>query len=368
MKFKLDKEIIQETATKIEKILNAKSAIPILAGVLVQAKSDCILFTASDGTESIIHRIPVEDDIATVETEGSTILTKDCLDVARKLKETISFETIAHKVIVSQESSKTNLEFSVMDADEYPKITVEATATPIVFSGKDFSDVINKTSFAASTSEIRPILQGIHMSLSPNGNVMSATDSHRLGKVVSGAYQDEIKLTIPAKILKSALKSFDLSKDVIVVPSECQIAIANGNTIFYSRLLEGNYPDTSRLIPNDFEMKLVLSRKEFLDAIDILSVMTKNGVIKLKMDGLFVEVAATGETSKGSMQIAFESYDGDSEFEIAFSAKYVADALKSIDASSVTIGFNGNMKPFVIQPVAEERDELQLILPVRVTN
>lgn len=364
MKFELNQTKIREILSKLGKVLNAKTSIPILNGILVQAESDCILFTGSDGAESVIHRAPVEEGVVKVISEGSAVFSKDCMDVVKKLKGGITFELLDTTVKISQD--KTELSFGVLDAADYPKVAIKPISQPIIFSGKEFADIISKTSFAASDSETRPILTGVNMTFHPDGNVFVATDSHRLGKVTTGKSKEEIKLTIPAKTLDYALKSFDLDKEVFVYPSELQIAFANGNTILYSRLLEGNFPDTSRLIPPEHNFSLVLNRTELLDTLDILATMTKNSVVKMKVGTLFVELAASGETSKGMKEIAFESYDGEEGFQISFSAKYVTDALKSMDTASVKIDFNGAMRPFIIQPVSEDINELQLVLPVRI--
>ncbi|MFD5853578.1 DNA polymerase III subunit beta [Cytobacillus pseudoceanisediminis] len=363
MKFQLSQEGLKDVLTKLGKVLTAKSSIPILAGVLVEAKTDCLLFTGSDGSESIIHRIPVGDGTALVEAEGRSVFSKDCIEIAKKLKGMVAFEVTGATVKVSQD--KTKLDFGVLDAADYPSVANTPTSKPIIFSGEDFSNMVSNTYFAASKSEIRPILMGIHMSFSSEGNVFVATDSHRLGKVTFGKSEQELKITVPAKTLESTLKFFDLEKEVFVFPSETQIAFANGNTILYSRLLEGNYPDTGRLIPKESKFNLVVSRKELLDALELFKDLSKNSVVKMKVDNLFVELKAFEGTTSGIREIAFESYDGEEGFTISFSAKFVADALKPLECTSVRIGLEGPMKPFTIHPITEEATELQLILPVR---
>lgn len=366
MEFVVSEGIWKEALTKIEKVLNAKNSIPILSGVLLEAREDCMLLTASDGTESIIHRIPVDGgDTITVVNTGKTVLPKDCLEVGKKLKGPIKFAIDGFSLKISQD--KTTLNFTTMDPAEYPKIDVNQKSQPIVFSGKDFGTMVAKTKFSVSKSDTRPILQGIHMKFTKEGIVFTSTDSHRLSQVAAGAYEGDTKLTVPAKTLENAVSCFDLSHDVVIIPSETNIAIANANTIFYSRLLDGNYPDTSKLIPSLMEFNLVVDKAEFQSALEILSSIAKENVVTLKVDGMFVEITAKGETSNGSRQVAFESYDGKEDFTIGFSAKYVLEAIKSMSCKSLTIGFNGAMKPFIIKPVLEDSSELQLVLPVRQT-
>lgn len=149
------------------------------------------------------------------------------------------------------------------------------------------------------------------------------------------------------------------------------ISIVNGNTIYCSRLLQGNYPDVSRLIPSP-NFHLVVHRQEFIDALEMLLIISKtreNGSIKLSVNGLFVNLEAMGEVAKGNKEIAFELYDGES-FEIAFNAKFMIDALKAINNDSVKLGFSGDMKPIVVVPNDEDqaKKEVQLILPIRTIS
>lgn len=364
MKFSIPKTTITELLGKIGRLMTAKSSIPILAGVLVEVQNDCILFTVSDGTESMIHCIPItEDSGIVVDGNGKSVFSKDTFELCKKLKGDIVFDVADTKVTVSQ--NKTSLEFSIMSADEYPNVAIENTNKAITFEGSDFESIVKKAGYAASKSDSRPVLQGVHMEFGETNSFVS-TDSHRLAKLETGASTEEIQITVPANVLEHAIKSFDLSQQVLMFPSSNQIAFANGNTILYSRLLDGNYPDTSRLIPKEFESELVLNRTELIETLELLAILGTNSVVNLSVTGLFVELSAIGTGAKGQKEIVFESWTGEEGFKISLSATYLLDAIKTITTSSVKIGFTGSMRPFVVTPVTEQpTSELQLILPVR---
>lgn len=367
MKFVISNIEVNEAVAKMGRLLSAKSVIPILAGVLVDAKEDCLMFTASDGTESIIHRILIDKVNGNeVFTPGRSVFSKETFDIAKKLKGNITFELNDDTLFVSQD--KTKLEFPVMYAEDYPKIEVESSSVPVVLSGPSFADMVSKTTFAASKNESRPILMAVNMSFNKNESVIVSTDSHRLSRVYMENIRNEeedLALSVPASILDQAAKSFDLSKDVMIFPNSHSIALANGNTILISRLLEGAFPDVSRLIPTDFESNLIVNRKELMDGLELLQALSTNSVVTLKVDGLFVELSATGTGTKGQKELAFESYDGSEDFSISFSAQYMSDALKRIDESSVRLRFNGSMRPFVVVSTNLESTATQLVLPVR---
>ena len=368
MKFILSNIDVSEAVSKMGRLMTAKTTIPVLEGVLVEALKDCIMFTASDGTETIIHRIMIDPvDGNSIVAEGRSVFTKDAFDVARKMKGHITFE-VKGDTQVSVSIDKTNMEFPVMSAADYPKTEMGDSPNSVVLSGTEFAKVTTQTTFAASKQEMRPILMGVNMSFKKGENMFVSTDSHRLSRLQMKGIdnlEEDIQVTVPATLLDKAVKSFDLSKDVIILPKTNSIALANGNTIFISRLLEGAFPDTSRLIPSDFATDLIVNRKELIDGLELLE--TLNASVQLKVDGLFVELSSSNSVgSKGTKELAFESYDGEEGFTIAFSASYVLDVLKRMDENSVKLRFNGQMKPFVIVSANEdETDTVQLVLPVR---
>lgn len=367
MKFIITDFEINEAIKKMGRLLSAKSAIPILSGVLVEAKGDCILFTASDGVESIVHRIVLsKQDGAEVVMEGKAVFSKETFDVSKKLKGSVTFETIDTNVIVSQ--AKAKLTFSMMQAGDYPTIAVPSEAKPITLSGELFTKIVSKTTFAIAKSDTRPILQAVNMCFSKGTNVFVATDSHRLSRVLTEGHtenEEEFTLSVPGTILDQALKTFDLSQNVIIVPSNQSIALVNGNTILYSRLLEGNYPDISRLIPTDFSKDLIVNLNELINGLELLQALSVNGVVNLTLDELFVKLTAAGTGTKGIKELAYDSFEGDEDFSISFSSQYVLEALRRIDSQSVRLRFNDPMRPFIIVPTDNETDVIQLILPVR---
>lgn len=367
MKFTITNTAIQETVLKMGRLLNAKTTLPILNGVLVEAQQDCILFSASDGSESIIHRVLlVEEDGESVVETGRCVFPRELFDSAKKMKGAITIEASDTAVTVKQ--AKTKLHFSVMNADEYPKIDTDSRTTQIVLSGKEFSDIVAHTTFAASKSDVRPILSAVNMLFTQEESIFIATDSHRLSAFHSKGVptlEETISMAVPATALDKAMKSFELSKDVILLPSSNSIALANGNTILFSVLLDGNYPETKRLIPSDFESELVVNRTELIDGLELLAAVTTNNVIAFNIGQLFVELSASGTDKKGTQELAFELYEGVEDFSISFSTPYVLDVLKRLDTKSVRFQFSGSMKPFLIVGEDSSYKNTQLVLPVR---
>ena len=180
---------------------------------------------------------------------------------------------------------------------------------------------------------------------------------------------ESYSVVIPGKSLNELSKILDDTNELIeIVITENQVLFKAKHLLFFSRLLEGNYPDTSRLIPTDSKTDVTVKTKEFLQAIDRASLLAREGrnnVVKLTTyEGGIIEISSnTPEIGKVVEEIVAESIEGE-ELKISFSAKFVMDALKALEGTDIKISFTGAMRPFVIRPLHDDQ-MLQLILPVR---
>lgn len=370
MEFKLTHKDIIEVSNKLGKLLTGNVALPILKGILVQTEENAIMFTASDNTDTIIVRIQCEGEARHVIEQGSTVIAREALSVAKKLIGEVTFKLDGTNLKIEQAKSK--FTFPTMEADQYPMVNPNNPKLKYIISGTDFENMVKKTTFAASDSDSRPVLQAVNMCFSKEEKRYCSTDSHRLGLFTSSGDEsisedERFEINVPAKSLDQAMKSFDLSKDIIMMATDSNITLANGNTIMICRLIEGNYPDTRRLIPESTPFNLLLNRKELIDAIEILQSLNKTGVIKMTVGTMFVELVASGDGNKGSREIAFEEWNGEEKFTVSFSAKYVLDILKSFEGlGSVKLGFTNPMRPIIFTN-PKGLDTLQLVLPVRTS-
>ena len=232
--------------------------------------------------------------------------------------------------------------------------------------------LIRQTVFAVSTSETRPILTGVNWQIEEGVIICIATDSHRLAMrtaPIEIGTAESFNAVIPGKSLVELSKILDDSNTPVeIVITENHILFKAKNLLFFSRRLEGNYPDTTRLIPTDSKTELVLNAKDFLHAIDRASLLARgerNNVVKLAtIEEKMIEISSnTPEIGTVIEQIQCQSIEGE-ELKISFSAKYMMDALRAIEGTDIIINFTGAMRPFIIRS-ADDSSILQLILPVR---
>jgi len=176
-------------------------------------------------------------------------------------------------------------------------------------------------------------------------------------------------VVIPGKSLNELSKILDDgSAPVDIVITANQVLFKAEHLLFFSRLLDGNYPETARLIPTESKTTMTVNAKEFLQAIDRASLLAREGrnnVVKLTtLPGGLLEISSVSpEIGKVTEQLQAESLEGE-ELNISFSAKYMMDALRALDGTDIQISFTGAMRPFVLRPLYTD-SMLQLILPVR---
>lgn len=372
MHLKIDSQLLAESLKKVEKVVNPKHNIPILQGILMEVTEKEIILIGSDSTESFRYHIPVDGEKVDVMIPGRTVLPKQITDITKKIKKDLELILKDFNLTIKY-GKKSEFNLITFDPEEYPRLPQFDIESPTLsIKGADFSAFVKKTAFAAAESETRPILTGVNLSIDKDCIQLVCTDSHRLGQVkakITGT--NSMKLVIPAKSLERMVKTFDLQEDVsIYCESENQVVFKNGSLFFYSRLLEGNYPDTSRLIPIDFKAEMKINRKELLDSLDRISGLASGieggaGVVNLHVNGSATITTSQSQIGKGIEVVEYEELLGEDDFTISFSSKYMMDALKAIDDDFVNFKYQGNMRPFVVTPVSSDIDELQLVLPVR---
>lgn len=374
MKMIIQRNRLGKAVKEVMAAIVNKPSIPILTGIKFTLSDSGLSLMGSDSDVSIESLIPIKENgdvIVEISQTGSIVIPAKLLnEMIQKLSgDTVKMEVGAHlQMTVTSGKAKFNL--NGLDADEFPRLPNINGQSTFSVDAIALKKVISQTAFATSTSDTRPILTGINWKLEDSALTCTATDSHRLAyrKIsVNANTFDPYNITVPGKSLVELSKILDKGT-VDVLISENQVLFKAGHLSYYSRLLDGNYPDTSRLIPTDSKTNLKLNSKELLQVIDRAALVAKEGVNKVvKMaigDSNMIQITS-GAASVGqvSEEIFTESTEGE-KLTISFSSKYMLDALKAIEGKDAVIRFAGPMRPFIMYP-AEDNTAVQLILPVR---
>lgn len=376
MKFIIQRDYLVQSVQDVMKAVSSRTTIPILTGIKIVATSEGVTLTGSDSDISIESFIPTEeagDEIVEIKQQGSVVLqARFFSEIVKKLpKDTVEIE-VQQNLLTVIRSGKAEFNLNGLDADEYPHLPQIEEDNVFRIPADLLKNMIRQTVFAVSTSETRPILTGVNWKVENNELNCIATDSHRLAMRTVPIETENTRsynAVIPGKSLNELSKILDDNNDLVdIVITENQVLFKTKHLLFFSRLLDGNYPDTSRLIPTESKTEIVLATKEFLQAIDRASLLAKeasNNVVKFTTlpDGV-VEISSNSpEIGKVIEEIQSQSVEGE-ELKISFSAKYMMDALKALEGSEIRISFTGAMRPFFIKALDDET-VFHLILPVR---
>jgi DNA polymerase-3 subunit beta len=376
MRFIIQRDRLVLSVQDVMKAITTRTTIPILTGIKITASEAGVTLTGSDSDISIESFIPKEDggdEIVEIKQTGSIVLqARFFSEIVKKLPtDSVEIEVLNHLQTIIR-SGKSEFSLNGLDAEEYPHLPQIEESNKFHIATDLLKAMIRQTFFAVSTSETRPILTGVNWKVENSELTCIATDSHRLAlrkAKIETESNESYNVVIPGKSLNELSKIIDDSNDLIdIVITDNQILFKAKHLLFFSRLLEGNYPDTSRLIPNESKTNVTVNTKEFLQAIDRASLLAREGrnnVVKLTTsDGGIIEVSSnTPEIGRVVEEIQSQAIDGE-ELKISFSAKYMLDALKALEGTDIMVSFTGAMRPFVIRPLHDETI-LQLILPVR---
>lgn len=372
MNLKIKKTVLLEALIKVSKALSNKNLVPILGCIKFNLKTDKLILTATDNDIIIEVTILQEKENMEIIKEGSFIIQgKYIIDIVKKLAdEVIEIKVLEdYKILINSKNSEFNL--NGLNENEYPKINLDINKNPIKINNKLFKNIINQTSFASSNDESRPVLTGINFNIVGNLLECTATDSYRLAKTnitINTKIENDYNIIIPSKNLLELIKILDDNNDDIEIHIfNNKILFKINNVLFQSRLINGQYPNTTNLISQESNLKIKINTLNLYDVLDRASILTsdkeKNIIFfETKKEKLFIKSSSL-EIGKVEEKIDIEK-NNDSEIKIAFSSKYMMDALKSFNDEYVDILLVSETKPIIIK--STEHDNLiQLVLPIK---
>jgi DNA polymerase-3 subunit beta len=379
MKLTILRNELNDAIQHVSKAVASRTTIPILSGIKLEASMTGVTLTASDTDISIQSFIPLETPnktIGTVERTGSVVLTaKFFVEIVKKLPHEEVHIEVGERFQTRITSGATEIQLVGLDPEEFPILPTVQEDQVVSIPGDLLRDMIRQTVFAVTTNESTPILTGVLWNLQEGIYKFVATDRHRLASRTAMVELYDVRfsnIVISGKTLNELAKIVpDQNVMVDIVVADNQVLFKLGNVLFYSRMLDGTYPDTSKIIPQSFKTELVLNTKALSDAIDrayLLSREEKTNIVRLITtdDGGIEISSSSSELGKVTEQLTVTELRGE-PLKIAFNSKYMLDVLKVIDSEELFIGFNGAMSPIIIRP-SDHENSLHLILPYRTTN
>ncbi len=378
MNFTIDREVLLENLNVISRGLPAKSPMPILTGIKLDVTTTDLYMTSSN-TDISVETFVTDSSLA-IEKPGKTVVPgRFFIDIIRKINsKKVSLCLVDDKVLVIK-ADRGEYKLHIMDSLDYPNIDFVSLENPLVLPAERVKTLIKQTSFATATSEKKPILTGVHLKLDGTKLTAVATDSFRLSQTIMDVEEYKpFKITVPNKSLDELSKAIDnYNENVTFYFSVNKLLVKFKNVLFQTRLLDGNYPDTSRLIPASYPIILKFNKDELLEAVERVSLLSPRdkmssseiaySIIKLTVSKDHSVVISTTNSAIGDAHEELLPTDTQisGPLTIGFSSRYLVEALRSFESTEVALNCSEGIRPFII---TGEKDVnlTQLILPVRM--
>jgi DNA polymerase-3 subunit beta len=379
MKATIERANLLRCLSHVQSVVERRNTIPILSNVLIEASADGrVRIMATDLDLQVVESL----DAASVETAGAITVSAHLLfDIARKLPDgsQVSFETSDNRMTLK--AGRSRFQLPTLPRDDFPTIVEGDLPTSFEIPAKTLAELIDRTRFAISTEETRYYLNGIFLHVSDEdagkgGPVLkaAATDGHRLARFTiprpDGA-EGMPDVIVPRKAVGELRKlleeSLDGSVQVDLSASKIRFTLGGeGGVILTSKLIDGTFPDYSRVIPTGNDKLLKLDPKSFYEGVDRVATIATERTRAVKM-GLEPDKVTLSVTSPDNGTAAEEiAADYSSEgFEIGFNANYLKDILSQIDADTVELHLADPGAPTLIRQ-DDKSPALYVLMPMRV--
>lgn len=374
MKFSVQRDEIHQAIASVQRATATRVIQPILSNILIESipGENRLKLSATDLDFAIITSME-----ASVEQEGRiTLAAKKIAEILAKLPSgtQVVFEIDEAVQTARIHCGSSRFDMRTLPADEYPLIKQIDQESYFDVDLKSIIRAINQTSFAAASYESNNVLGGVYFQLTPTHLEMAATDGSRLARrlepLEKANVTETVSAIIPARTLQEFLK---LSGGQAQSEETVRIAIKDGQVSFrtpkfyvLSRLLDGQYPKYSQLIPTENKLVAYANKQIFIASLERAAVMAneRTNIVKMAFDKGNLSLAANTPDvgdAKDTMEILYEG----EAMNIAFNYKYVLDALKVIESDDVRVEMNGALSPTLFK-AKEENGYLCLVMPVQV--
>ncbi|MDM8219096.1 DNA polymerase III subunit beta [Limosilactobacillus mucosae] len=377
MKFTINRPAFINQLNNVLRAISSKTTIPILTGLKMVVTDHSVILTGSDADITIESTLEAADSNygLSIEEPGAIVLPARFFnEVIKKLPDKQATIEVFNGLQVRIMSGTAEFTINGQDANNYPHLPEVESENTVELASDMLREVIDQTRIAVSKQESRPILTGIHVMLNNGILTAVATDSHRLAQRKVELPETaglDFDIVLPGVSMTELAKMISDEKDGVKMQiTENQALFIFGNTHFYSRLLEGNYPETSRLIPETSDTRLEITASDLLASIErasLLSHESRNNVVKLTVnpENKIATVSGTSaDVGNVEEEINADQIVGN-PLEISFNPDYMRDALKSFGQTKILISFTTALRPFTLVPTEEKANFVQLITPVR---
>lgn len=365
MNFKIKRTILLNALSKVSRAVSIKSPLPVLTGIKFELKENELILTGSDSDITI--QTIIKDGIEVIEPGSVVLSSRYILEIVKKIDSESVHIYIVDGTLTRIEGSGSKFDLNGTSYIDYPRIDLKENGSHFEMKSTDLKQAIEQTSFATSEKETRPVLTGVNFKAKDRTLECIATDSYRLAKRILNIDSDiTFNIIIPKKSLIEISRIIEKDENIDLYVSDRKVLFIFDTLKIQTRLIDGTYPDTSRLIPDEFGYSMSVDSTSLLNSIDRASLLSneQTNIIKLSMSEDNVIISSHSQEIGSVEENLSRAFFKGEPLSISFSAKYLNDAIKSINGDKVRLLFTGEMRPFIIKDF-EKEDIMQLVLPVR---
>jgi DNA polymerase-3 subunit beta len=369
MRFRITRDNLQQGLASVGASIPTRTTLPVLSNILIEVAAESVVMSGTDLDVAVRVQVPAD-----VEEDGAlTVPAKKLQELARELPE--------HPVRIHSKGDRLELvcgrasfRLNGMARDEFPTFPAVDFGACWRLRGKVLHELIRQTSFAVSTEESRPILNGVLWQLEGARMRMVATNGHRLARMsvsVEGSSAPKEDIIVPPRALLQVERLFGPEDDVEVARSENYLGFRRDGTQVFTRLIEGPYPNYEQVIPRDNDKVAIVDRGLLSQALRRMAVVASDQTHRVRLS--FAGGALRFSVETPDLGEAHEELEVDYQgepLEIGFNASYLLEVLKYMPTEDVRMTFKAPERAATIEPAVREGadvpDYFCLVMPLRL--
>ncbi|NQT32115.1 MAG: DNA polymerase III subunit beta [Candidatus Omnitrophica bacterium] len=367
MELRITKDALMEGIQTVQNAVAQKSSLPILSNVLLEAEKDNLKLTATDLDIGICSTIPVSVD----QPGAITIPAKKFFDIIKALPDESEINLSMKKSnSVAIKSGKANFKIIGLPKEEFPQLPLFKDKDSVTVEQIVLKEMINLTDFAISRDDTRFVLNGMLFIIKGDSINMVATDGRRLAlssKPLPKKTPIDREVIIPTKTVQEVKRMLLDEGEVTIKFGDNQVMFAFPKCIILSRLIEGEYPNYEKVIPEKSSKEVRLSREEFLSATNRASIFTDQDSMAIKLSIKKKKMTISKNTpylGEAKEELDVE-YSGDDVIEIGFNPRYLMDVLRNLTDEEIVLEVNDSNKPGVVR---RGEEYTYVVLPMQLTT
>ncbi|MDQ0113484.1 DNA polymerase III subunit beta [Paenibacillus harenae] len=354
--------------------LPSRPVQPILAGIKLQADAHRLTLTCSKLTMTLKYQLPSPSEMLTVQQSGSTVVSaRYLIDIVRSLPGGVISLRMTENGILHMQSGQSVYRLATMDANEFPDTPPFDDRTSILINNGDLKTIVGQVAFAASTSEARPVLTGVSMTMREGGRSLKllATDGIRLAARTACIDAEDFGNPLPSIVIE-AKHLTDYSKMLTDAASSTQISFGDHDIRFQTNgfsmlasLIPGQFPSTDKLLPPAFGTEIKLDTASFAEAVGRVSLLAGDSrVVGMRITEEGAELFATSPDIGDVTEAVALAWRTGEAITVYFNGKYMKDIVNATESEQLYIRLTGREKPIIIE-TAPDDDTYYILTPIR---